>query len=369
MTAVRTVAHAGLEVELLAPEATGAAIEAALAPFFAVRPGPSPTARVRLELVAGDPPDGERAPGRDGVAVAVDTSLYAHQASTGTRWELRGGHLVRIDATGTLVLVRRGERLVRAWQPDARALELDGIRALRGLFTQGAEAGGAVQLHAAGVVADGRGILVVGDMWQGKTTLLLELLSSFRLDQLSCDTTVVRVEPDGRLFAAGWPSPFSVSHGTLADHPELGAHFPPARRGTAYATLWAEGKKAVLTSRQVADAFGVQLVPEVPDLSAVLVVRFRPDEPTRVERLGDPARLLELLRPCYLGSRDPIYHDWLDFFAVDPLAIDANLERVARRMLERELVHEMTWAPSPTSLLKRVPVLSRAHPHLRRILF
>jgi thymidine kinase len=60
------------------------------------------------------------------------------------------------------------------------------------------------------VVVDGQAILILGDMWQGKTTLLLEMLDQFDVKQLSCDTVVLTpTRADGgdakEVAADSWP--------------------------------------------------------------------------------------------------------------------------------------------------------------------
>lgn len=362
-----TVRYAGLEVTLVGPQWLRETLDRDLGPFFAFETGASSEPLMKVELLEEPAPAPYHRADSDGVEVQVDTSLYAHLASTGTRWQLEEGHLVRIDATGSLFEFQPERRAGRAWQEDGKRLALDTTRMLRGLFTQAVERAGGVQLHSAGVVVDGTGVLVVGDMWQGKTTLLLQLLSEFRVDQLSCDTVVVQADGE-HLQASGWPSPFSVNHGTLSDHPELGQCFPEDRRSTPYAVLWKERRKSVLTSQMVVDAFGVSLVPRVDRVASVIVVHFAPESPTAIRPMDDPAELFEQLRPCYLGSRDPIYHDWHDCIRVSEADLDRNLEIVARRMLSESEVYEMTWAPAATSLFKCVPLLARAHPHLSRIL-
>jgi hypothetical protein len=228
---------------------------------------------------------------------------------------------------------------------------------------------GGVQLHSAAVtLEDGRGVLLLGDMWQGKTTLLLELLAGFRVNQLSCDTVVLLPEAGAGLSAHGWPSPFSVSHGSLSDHPELAVFFPESRRSVRYDELWREGKKTVLSSEQVALQLGTRITPGTQALAHCIIARFRPDEPTGLTSVSDPAELVGLLRAVYLGSRDPIYHNWHRYVVADEELIERNIEVTSARLLRACPVTVLTWAPSATSLLKRIPELGRAHKHLGRLL-
>jgi hypothetical protein len=242
------------------------------------------------------------------------------------------------------------------------------VRLIKGLFTPALESAGAVQLHSSAVTIDGGATLIIADMWQGKTTLLLEFLANFRAAQLSCDTVVLRVRPNDGFQVCGWPSPFSVSHGTLADHPSLYEFFPQERRSTPYDVLWSEGKKAVLTSQQVVERFATRIDPSCDRLDLCIVARFKPEEPTRIERLTDVQSLVGHLRQTYLGSRDPIYHNWHGYTFCDNETIDANIVRTAHALFKSVDVRVLTWGPSSVSLLNRVGRLAQAHKHVGYLL-
>lgn len=358
-----TLTTGGVAVELEGPDDVLEAIAGETAPFFErVAAQAAPALRLAIRLAALD---GERRAALDGPSstVAVDTSLYRHLASSGTRWELAGGWAVRIDATGTVCWFRAGEGAT-LWQPDRALAIRDAVRLVKSILTVAAERAGAVQLHSSAVVAPDGAVLLIGDMWQGKTTLLLELLAEFDVDQLSCDTVVVRADDTGtRVW--GWPSPFSLSHGTLVDHAELAPLLPPERDGVPYDTLWREAKKAVLTSSEVVERFGASLVPRADRIAACILIQFAPEAHTRIERVASADELRAALRQMYLGSRDPIYHNWHRWLTADDALLDGNVARVAQRLFETVEIHRMVWAPGPRSLLKRVPALARAHEVLR----
>lgn len=339
-----------------------------LEPFISLREAGRMTPVLELELR----PDVVPAIWRDmreGEQVVVDTSLYRHLASDGLRFPVHGGYVVRIELTQSHVFFDAATRRVKVYQPDPHKLVLDGARTLKSLLTVSAETLGGVQLHSSAVtLEDGRGVLLLGDMWQGKTTLLLELLAGFRVKQLSCDTVLLLPEADGRLSAHGWPSPFSISHGTMSDYPELATFFPENRRNIRYETLWREGKKTVLTSEQVVEQFGTGIAPNTRALAHCILVRFRPDEATGLTSISDPTELAALLGAVYLGSRDPIYHNWHRYVVAADTLIDRNIEAMSTRLLRTCPVTVLTWAPSAASLLKRIPELGHAHKHLSRLL-
>ncbi|HEU5319602.1 MAG TPA: hypothetical protein VFX28_02280, partial [Methylomirabilota bacterium] len=151
-------------------------------------------------------------------------------------------------------------------------------------------------------------------------------------------------------------------------HPRLFDCLPAERRAVAYDRLWAEGKKTVLTSAQVVERFGTALQPSAPRVSTCLVVRFKPEEPTGLQPVTDADALVAHLRAVYLGSRDPIYHNWHRYIVCDDATIERNIRQAAARLLREAAVSTLTWAPSAVSLMKRVPRLARAHKHLGELL-
>jgi hypothetical protein len=357
-----------LQIGIRMPTEIVGSIRRETEPFFTVRDS-RPTDRPVLEIALHRRVhDQSWLDAQHGSRVAVDTSLYQHLASDGWRFDVPGGYVVRIELTKTCAYFDGSQRRVDLYQPVLDLLILDAVRTVKSLLTPAVEAAGGVQLHAAAVTLDdGRAVLLLGDMWQGKTTLLLELLAEFHVHQLTCDTLVLLPDRDG-LSAHGWPSPFSVSHGSLSDHPELAEYFPVERRDVQYDMLWREGKKVVLSSGDVVDHFGTTINPNANGLAHCLVVRFKPDEPTGLRTLTEEAEVAGALRSVYLGTRDPIYHDWHGYIRVSDTDIDRNVESVARRLMEACPVSVMTWAPSATSLLKRVPPLGRTHKHLGNLL-
>jgi hypothetical protein len=305
-------------------------------------------------------------PNSPGVIVDVDTSLYKNLASAGRRWSVGNQTIVQIGLTNTILNFDSGTLTIDLWQTNEDAAHVDAVRTIKSLFTPALEKAGCVQLHSAGVVDEEGGILILGDMWQGKTTLLLEFLNSFSVSQLSCDTVVAWPTEEG-ITARGWPSPFSMSHGTMSDHPQLYPFFPTDQMRVPYALRWKERKKTVLTSPEVVDLFQSAIVPSVPRIHSVVVARFRPEEETQISKIDSQDQLVTHLQSVYLGSRDPIYHNWHQFVTCPDSEINSNIEGFAKALLRNSDVYQMTWAPSASSLLKQVPRFARLHKAMKNI--
>lgn len=296
-----------------------------------------------------------------GEQIDVDTSLYKHLASKGTLWHAGSSWTVRIEQTGSCFIFDSQTQSARLFQPSCSGRVLDLARAIKGLTTQAIEAAGGVQLHSSCVLADEQTVLVLGDMWQGKTTLLLELLSKFDVQQVSCDTTCLMPGRHGQYDVRGWPSPFSVSHGTMADHPQLHRFIPEERRTLPYETLWREQKKSVMASKEVVNLFGRSLRASGPHPALTIVSRFKPKEPTGLRVVTDLEALRNYLGMVYLGSRDPIYHNWHRYISCGDDKIDDNIAKLAVSLVSSAQVVELTWAPSAESLMRRLPIIARRH--------
>lgn len=366
---VHVLRYGPLSLGVRAPARVMQALSASVEPFFHVERADTDGGAVdHFAAILGRDqafPTNER-PNSPGEALAVDTSLYAHLRSGGMRWETPDTIIVQIELADTWVRIDRRAGLVEIWQPDEVRLAVEMERTAKSLLTIGAELSGAIQCHASAVTAvddpDSGALLLLGDMWQGKTTVLLQLLDQFRVNQLSCDTTVVfPADSAGNQVVLGWPSPFSVSHGTMSDHAELVDRIPPDRQNLTYDELWRQGKKSVFKSEDVVEWFGAGLSPQSRSIAAVVLLRFNPDGPVSVERVGSLGDVVAAFRAVYLGSRDPIYHNWHRWVVSGAEKIDLNIEAVAGDLYSRTPVYQVTWAPSVVSLLRKIEPVSAWH--------
>lgn len=356
-----TAAYGSCAISLVADEGTVRRVREELEPFFLFDSSIDAGARNAVTLRVHPEPLAARPDGA-GREVKVDTSLYPHLASTGRYWGNDQRWTVRIDANDSWFVFDRTAQTADMFQPDGKRALTDAVRFIKGIATTAVEKAGAIQVHcAAAVTASGETVLLLGDMWQGKTTLLLELLSKFNVRQLSCDTVVLRPVGTDGIEAIGWPSPFSMSHGTMSDHAQLHPYIPEERKRLDYETLWREGRKSVLTSKQIVELFDTTIEPRGANIALCLIARFKPNELTALARVANERELVEHLRAVYLGSRDPIYHNWTRYFIVENDEIEQNIRAMASRLLAGTSCWTMTWAPSAESLMKRLPILARSH--------
>jgi hypothetical protein len=143
---------------------------------------------------------------------------------------------------------------------------------------------GTVQLHGAGVVVDGRAIVLAGGKGAGKTTLLAHLLRG-GATYLANDRVVVHAGPVGPV-AAGLPTVVSVRPGTfswfpafLADLPDVPhpAHWTRAEAAAARATHGPVARDARVrcSPAQWCASLGARVAASAP-LGAIVLPRIDP---------------------------------------------------------------------------------------------
>ncbi|GHC73312.1 hypothetical protein GCM10007079_07120 [Nocardiopsis terrae] len=130
-----------------------------------------------------------------------------------------GREYVHCTRTGTLFAFDRQAGRIDVAMGPSGALDL--IELLRDLFLKDQENRGAAVLHATCAHRDGGAVLVTGAKGAGKSTILLELVERFGHQVMSGDKTVLRLEADGTVLAAGWPDYPHLGYGTIAKYPGL----------------------------------------------------------------------------------------------------------------------------------------------------
>lgn len=154
-------------------------------------------------------------------------------------------------------------RQLRLACPSAGWYPLITLRYLRTLDRAGAVAGGAVPVHGAAVTAGGRGVLVVGDKWAGKTTAALSIARSRGGRLVSNDDAMLVSTAGPGLRAVGYPRAVGIRVGTLDEHrPALTAEAVRAAGRSHPGNRTREDKVFVPTARL--PALGVTIATETP---------------------------------------------------------------------------------------------------------
>jgi len=292
-----------------------------------------------------------------GSEITVDASLYTDLSSRGRRLDFRDDYAILVEKTRTLHVFEPKERRITLFNPAESRLQCDLGRLLKSLISLHSEQRGHIMIHASGVVlADHIGVLFLGDSRNGKTTILLEVLSRFDADMLTCDTSILRVEDD-HVVARGWPSNFSVFLGTMLDYPGLYPLFPEDKRHLTYNQAWDVFDKHVLESHKVAASLSTRIQSE-QTVGAFVCLNFAPEAPTGLSLLEDRSTIGDWLQRVYLGSQDKAYPNWHGFWTIDDETISYNIENFVDHLANHGTpVYLLNWAPGPEQLLRKIPLL------------
>ncbi len=130
--------------------------------------------------------------------------------------DVAGGRLILKRTTGVLMALWPGHA---AAVGDLRANLNQAINLINACYAKAHLADGFLLFHAAGVVRDGRAVMLAGPPGTGKSTAALRLLEAgFRF--LSNDRVLARADADG-VEVRGYPKQPRVNPGTLLHHPRL----------------------------------------------------------------------------------------------------------------------------------------------------
>lgn len=244
--------------------------------------------------------------------VSSDRRAPCFAFDTGVRWLPSGvsdGHVELVDPAYGARYRLGPDGIEVAVAERGLAHRIAVFRAVRELLVAGALAAEpSAQLHAAGVVVDGRAVLIAGPKGAGKTTLAVHLAVSHGCALVANDRVLVR-RPEGAHFlgATGVPAVVTIRPGTLERLPSLASGLPAARDAArrSLAELASGppvrgGEPRRFTLLQVARAAGVGLVGEAP-LAAVALVRVDDGVGDAAVRRMPPEEACGALRAARFG--------------------------------------------------------------------
>ena len=223
-------------------------------------------------------------------------------------------HLLARDAAGRLTVLLR---------PGAERGERYLMRAVRETVMRCAEDRGWSVFHAAAAALGDRGVLIAAPSGAGKTTVLTALAAHQGADMVASDRALV--DAAGHQVA-GVPLSVRIGGGTLAA-------VPAAQRGPASGTVpevFGSPRKAALTPREFASAFGCRLLESAP-LTLVVVPRLLDDDTGLQVRLLDQRRARARLAAACCTPHD---EDWLEPFLARRARTEDDLAHGARTLLE-----------------------------------
>lgn len=230
---------------------------AGAAPDFTVRITSDPA--VYQAVAAGRPP------GRlhEAPCFALDQEIVRHPS-----W-IASERTVLADGRFGAFYVLGGAAVDVVVHPGSDRFRVGAMRVIRELATARALASAdRLQLHAAGLEVDGRGLLLAGPKGAGKTTLLGHLASETGANVLTNDRALVRAARRDGFAVHGVPTIVNVRPPTLASLPRLARGVPAVER-PAHLTL-AEADAALARAGSTDGTVALKLSP--PQLARQLGV-------------------------------------------------------------------------------------------------
>jgi hypothetical protein len=285
-----------------------------LSPWFSVGAEAAYTATVTFRTTPGAHKEAAGAWTRHANQAEVDCFVLDSRVVRHPAWrDLDGGWTIvdhELDAVYRVAPdAARVEVMAGSGVPAARVALM---RVVRELATAEALRNGALLLHAAALVRDGQGILLVGPKRAGKTTLLLRALAVPGTAFIANDRVVVDGTRDA--VARGMPSIVSVRPEVLAPMPSVAARLRAL--GYHHSLTMAEarhagsgqpsGGGADLSPAQLCDLLGVRATSAAPVRAVVFLFASPGLGQLSLERLSGPAVLLSLMDGLFGGRTIPV---------------------------------------------------------------
>lgn len=243
---------------------------------------------------------------RRGTAPLAEVPCFEFDRSLATYpgWSEPDGTTIAYDALFGCYFVFHPQRIEIVGMPGNRCPRMGLFRVVRELATLRAELRPQLNLHGAGLVWAGRAVLLVGEKYSGKTTLLAHALASGEAALLANDRVVIAGD---RAF--GVPTMVSIREHTRQVFPRLAAGLPDRPYLHSLAELAGApphppraGERFVLAPGQFASQLGSTSAASAR-LGAIVFPRVTPEcEGWSIERVS-PAEGAARLDACGYGPR------------------------------------------------------------------
>jgi len=256
------------------------------------------------------------------------------------------------------------DRITVLTHPGAARARLGLLRVVRELICSAARSDTRLDLHAAAVEIDGRGVVACGPKRTGKSSLLCQLLSSGQARYVANDRVRI-VEHDTALIARGIPTVVRLRPLTLDTFPALRAKVaaPPASGGADSPAAPAAAVDVSVTPARLCALLGAAACLEAP-LAVVLHPRIVPEGPAwSLRELSRREALASLSAAIYGQARtEPTVFEarlapWAPLNATEQAEAIADLaSRVPQYLCA---LGPGAYAESPAALVADVQALCR----------
>jgi hypothetical protein len=180
--------------------------------------------------------------------------------------------LLAFDSLRGCVIEVRPSKVEVVGDPSRRRWRFNLVLLIHEIVATGLRRGGALEVHAAGVEAGGRAILLIGPKGAGKTTLSFHLLRDGLVRWLANDR-VFAAPADGEVGVLGVPTALKVRPATATEFPELRDGLPAIERPYLYGSEEAmpapeaeprESEELLMSPPQVAARLGAERLAAAP---------------------------------------------------------------------------------------------------------
>jgi hypothetical protein len=285
-----------------------------LSPWFSVGAEVAHTVTVTFQTMPGAHEEAAAAWTRHANQTEVDCFVLDSRVVRHPAWrDLDGGWTIvdhELDAIYRVAPDAARVEVVAGGGPPAGRVAL--MRVVRELATAEVLRSGALLLHAAALVRDGQGILLIGPKRAGKTTLLLRALATPGTAFMANDRVVAGGTRD--TVARGMPSIVSVRPEVLTPMVSVAARFRAL--GYHHTLTMAEargagsgqppGGGADLSPAQLCDLLGVRATAAAPLRAMVFPFASPGLGQLSLKRLSAPAALLSLMDGLFGGHATPV---------------------------------------------------------------
>lgn len=254
----------------------------------------------------------------------------------GERWNMKAKALEYGDYrlihqlnTGTVYIINSSSRTCIVLGLKESSLKEDVFHIIRSLMPRAAEVNGSCVIHAAGVRYKERGIMIVGESGNGKTTTFVDFILH-GASPVSNDRVFIPSDPDQTLEMFEWPSFVNTSVGTMHKIKQLN-HLIPTGDYENFEELWYSKIKLPIEPHVFKQIFNTEYL-KSSKIDFIIFPRLRPDiEKCTLHQL-DESKVSELLSESCYSPGDPAYLNWHRYFSISESHVKSQSEQMIKRL-------------------------------------
>ncbi|OAB33781.1 hypothetical protein [Paenibacillus glacialis] len=264
--------------------------------------------------------------------------IFQMHIGKGERWDMKAKvseygdwRLVHQLNTGTVYFINSNTRTCIVLGSKESSLNEDVFHLMRSLMPRSSEAKGNSIFHAAGVRYQDRGIMIVGESGNGKTTTFIDFILQGAIP-VSNDRIFIPSNTKVELAMFEWPSFINTSVGTLDKVKQLN-HLLPDVHYERFEDLWYSKVKLPIEPPEFKRIFNVEYL-KSSVIDVIIFPRLRPEQNTCELIRVDGYMASNLLRESCYSPDDPAYLNWHQYLNVSDSEVRSQSEDIIRRLTD-----------------------------------